>query len=675
MGDFPLAFNFNYLSQYPYQVLGLAPLFPNRLANPMDLATAAEAWLQLAKENPDHAKSIAAYRLQQIKDMLLELKAAVANSTNKTLYAALLKHHTRAVDPVGQAVEDIVHAYITNPANGIQKVDIWGPADQSINDPLAQTTIDDYGGRVLNYRISDRLKNSFDIPNLCRNARYLGLGDITFFLEDNGITDVSWRPMNARKTIWGAYLKAYVVIRVQFAGNLIDRRWVKSREFLDHEDYGHLDSNGNLVHTGWARGDDMITLNWDGHHIWNWLDVNWDRNYNMLSLFEASSLPDMTADEINARAPLLDSLQTRIKKVFRSHQIAIYQQVVSELSSTSTMAAASRALSGTSRVIAGIGAFSLPRSLEQNDFLRALLYGKERILDTDAIQDVYSDAIGKLQVEQDVPKVDISAVASQRVNALAGVLDNILTRIGNGQFAESDPLVETMLRKIDAYDSTRSVAIGQPADINRDWILRIGEVVSYAAAWKKGQTWLLEPNPVPINYVTNAALIWKKGEVYHLDGSQAEPACWVPGATGRSRARSLSTGKPGGEMLGGKRRPIGTAALYSNSNRFTPGVPVRMTLIATLAPTSMVYAVEEHLPSGWKVTSVDGGGQLDPKTNELRWGPFMDSKSRTFNFVVVPCAAKPDPSEFKGFLSVDGDSVPVMGPSNSLDNQRKYWLR
>jgi hypothetical protein len=68
-----------------------------------------------------------------------------------------------------------------------------------------------------------------------------------------------------------------------------------------------------------------------------------------------------------------------------------------------------------------------------------------------------------------------------------------------------------------------------PADTNSNFALAIGEVTAYGAAWKRGQSWPLPPNPIPIGFVTRAGYLWRSGESYRRDaGAGSCPACWVP---------------------------------------------------------------------------------------------------------------------------------------------------
>lgn len=65
-----------------------------------------------------------------------------------------------------------------------------------------------------------------------------------------------------------------------------------------------------------------------------------------------------------------------------------------------------------------------------------------------------------------------------------------------------------------------------PADTNQDWKISISEVTAYGAAWRRGDTWDVEPNPVPIAYVTKAGAIWRNGEDYEIDPSGTGANAW-----------------------------------------------------------------------------------------------------------------------------------------------------
>ncbi len=86
-----------------------------------------------------------------------------------------------------------------------------------------------------------------------------------------------------------------------------------------------------------------------------------------------------------------------------------------------------------------------------------------------------------------------------------------------------------------------------PADTNDDWRMEIGEVTAYGAAWKTGATWPVPPNPIPIDYVTNAGFLWINGEIYHFDATQNPPGSWL-GRCSQHRCTFTRHGKRHGHL-------------------------------------------------------------------------------------------------------------------------------
>jgi hypothetical protein len=150
----------------------------------------------------------------------------------------------------------------------------------------------------------------------------------------------------------------------------------------------------------------------------------------------------------------LSNVTAQIEQKLREYQIAVYSQIVHALSAATPLHEVARTLSGSKLLLDGYVALGLSRSLESNDLLRALLFGSQRVLDTDAILDLYYTAIATLQTGQAVPKVDIPAIATARHDALARVLTDTLAQVAQGQMHEDLRVVENTLRMIDIYEAT-----------------------------------------------------------------------------------------------------------------------------------------------------------------------------------------------------------------------------
>ena len=211
----------------------------------------------------------------------------------------------------------------------------------------------------------------------------------------------------------------------------------------------------------------------------------------------------------------------------------------------------------------------------------------------------------------------------------------------------------------------------QPSDLNNNLRIEINELTAYGAAWKAGTTWPRSPNPIDINYVTNAGLIWKLGEVYHYDATRTPP--FVAGASISLRqpygAPSSSDQKksslvaqatplkirqalsymPGlGFGIGSAFETLfaanpaaimgGTAVASFNAANYTPGVGITVTINVTPDTSTNVYAIEDTVPIGWSVSSINNSGAFDSTNRKVKWGPYFDNSARSLTYLVTPPA-------------------------------------
>jgi parallel beta-helix repeat protein len=196
-----------------------------------------------------------------------------------------------------------------------------------------------------------------------------------------------------------------------------------------------------------------------------------------------------------------------------------------------------------------------------------------------------------------------------------------------------------------------------PADINNDYRMAINEVTAYGAAWKTGQTWPTPPNPIPIEYVTNAVYLWKMGEVYHYDGSASPP--WVPGAASIHALTSQTT----------LQIPIGLgtgSATRTLPSTYEPSVVVSVSISVNPGQGTQGFAVEETPPNGWGISDINESGQWDSVNKKVKWGPFFDAKNRTLTYKTTPPVGETGTKTFSGTASFDGTNVTISGSSSIL---------
>ena len=206
-------------------------------------------------------------------------------------------------------------------------------------------------------------------------------------------------------------------------------------------------------------------------------------------------------------------------------------------------------------------------------------------------------------------------------------------------------------------DSTIDSCSFHPADTNHDYRIVMNEVTAYGSAWKTGQNWPTPPNPIPIEYVTNAVYLWKMGEVYHYDGSASPP--WVPGAASIHALTSQTT----------LQIPIGLgtgSATRTLPSTYEPSVVVSVSISINPGQGTQGYAVEETPPNGWVVSDINESGQWDSVNKKVKWGPFFDANNRTLTYKAVPPVGETGTKTFSGTASFDGTNVTISGSSSIL---------
>ena len=181
------------------------------------------------------------------------------------------------------------------------------------------------------------------------------------------------------------------------------------------------------------------------------------------------------------------------------------------------------------------------------------------------------------------------------------------------------------------------------------------EASAYSAAWRQGQTWPTPPHPIPIAYVTRAAVLAENAGCYEAEAAQAPPLCWVPCAAGLLRAK---TALPP------------SAATSALPALFVPGEPLPVALAITPAPNVPGFAVEDTVPSGWTATAISDGGELDATRRKVKWGPFLGAAPRTLTYRAIPPAAASGDFVFAGCASFDGANVPIAGQRHTASSCR-----
>lgn len=195
-----------------------------------------------------------------------------------------------------------------------------------------------------------------------------------------------------------------------------------------------------------------------------------------------------------------------------------------------------------------------------------------------------------------------------------------------------------------------------PADrAPRDWQLLIEEVTAYGAAWRKGDEWPVPPNPIPMDYVTWAAVLWRSGERYQFEPLIHEaPHWWVVDP-------QLQLDATRTEGIARQSTEPSSTAIRTLTSTGTSGDAWPVCVTARPAPGTRAYAVEEQLPEGYAPGDISLGGHFNPQKRTIRWGPFADGGERQLTYQVSAKRASPPPLNLSGRVSFDGISQAVTG--------------
>ena len=104
-----------------------------------------------------------------------------------------------------------------------------------------------------------------------------------------------------------------------------------------------------------------------------------------------------------------------------------------------------------------------------------------------------------------------------------------------------------------------------------------------------------------------------------------------------------------------------STAVAAMPERYTPGVPIQVSIAVTPAAEASAYAVQDLLPAGWVASAVSHGGVFDPISRAVVWGPFWDATPRTLGYAATPPAGASDVAVFAGTAWFDTAEVPITG--------------
>ncbi len=196
-----------------------------------------------------------------------------------------------------------------------------------------------------------------------------------------------------------------------------------------------------------------------------------------------------------------------------------------------------------------------------------------------------------------------------------------------------------------------------PSDLDDNWRLTISESINYATAWKKGQTWPRNPNPIPMSYAINSLVIWKTGEEYcYVAGD--EPNCWKAKSSGACTTPTVEA-SPSSSVKKSKRRAA-SPAMRTLPAGYSPETELVVTIQVTPPTNTSVWGVEETPPPNWVVDSISDSGEWDAINKKVKWF-FLDDQKKTLTYKLMPPTGETGTKTFTGIANFDGTESTVGG--------------
>jgi hypothetical protein len=447
LSAYPLDSNLNYLNGW-MMAHGLLPISNKPLPSPRDWLFASRAYTQLGIEWPEHMQRIDPQRQTAIKEIGIELEAAMHNLStqltqagpqgNNLLFSTVITHYQNKLDGLDSGLQAIENNFV-NEVQGFrlqraEPFNLYGGLDQPLSyipPELSNTTCGnapDYGSYALGSNLQALIPN-FERYNL---AEYMRLGNFAVCLSDEWINPIEYcvyPPQDLPVCHFLADHKSNLT--VYFNSVPLIRQTIYEAE--------------QIMPTEGAE---------------RWTRNQWTGFYNYKGKFEALTTAEVPAPD--GAAQLLATVTGQLQERLASYQQELYGRILNEMTQGSLKPMATE-LAGGKALLDGFVSLGLPRAVRNDEFLHAMLFGNQRLVDDSQI--IHSYALSGTQPLNEMnllvnPRLAIGQVADERTAAFQGLVDEYLDAISAETHVEAADYLVNTRRALDL--TMRIVELVQP---------------------------------------------------------------------------------------------------------------------------------------------------------------------------------------------------------------------
>ncbi|WP_437688699.1 hypothetical protein [Sorangium sp. So ce176] len=434
LGNYPLATNINYLSELSAVRFGLSRLSTERLANPLTWMTAAESYAQLGEEWPEHAGEIDPGRLERVIDAGEDLAAGLDRIASPALMRRLSDHYRGKVTALSDAIAQFEATFEGAPSRKLHGIDLWSGADQI---PAAHDITGNKQLPSCRNKAFSGGRASFELDLGPFAADYAPLAPLMIADNLGGLSDLkpcihaAWTWEKATELPWGWNwtFRLDFAVRVNYGATTVHDIWFTTST-----------RQTRLIRTYDPPFDPDTFWSPEGRlteAVWSQRALSWR--------------------QLLATSALLNQARTAVHGKLEDLQRQFYGQVATKLGQLGDpIQVAGSQLTGSKALWESYVALGFPLSLEQNDALRALLYGGESLLTgagggagaLSSVRDIYLAMSQADDLPEDNLLPAVVSLSRERSDRLLTTLNDINAEIRAAEELEGSALVRGTLTRL-----------------------------------------------------------------------------------------------------------------------------------------------------------------------------------------------------------------------------------
>jgi len=420
LSAYPTDANINYINGW-LQAHGMPAISNKRLPSPRDWLFAVRTYNRLALEWPQHMTRIDPQRQVTLNQIGLDIEAAMRNLStvtsvsttvtgtvtntvgNRLLYTSVISHYQGKLDTLNAGIASVENNFMNevrvNRLGRAEPFDLHGYLYQPLTYRTPEVTVatcgspDHYSYKLFS-GFEQRIPN-FELYNL---ADYLKVGKLQACVYDQ----------------W------YDIIQECKNGECYD---------VGNHNVG-LNVTYNYVV---LMSQTLVAPRMRIPQYGLWIKDNWDTEpYNYRHAFEVfKQLDPLTPAQQTARQQSNITTRQAVESELYKYQHELYGRIQSEMSQGALKPLVTQ-VAGSKALLETIVALGLPRAASNDEFLHAMLYGNQQLVDEKSLTQNYALKMAQPVTQTnfiDNPRFMLGEVAGQRREIFGQLLDGYLNAI------------------------------------------------------------------------------------------------------------------------------------------------------------------------------------------------------------------------------------------------------